>query len=76
MVKSNALKLFQAWGLPLHQTFARASSQLNGRSMEIDLLLENSDIVLVVEVKSVLTVADVREFLGRFRRIFRLFPSV
>ncbi len=74
LVKSNALKLFQAWGLPLHQTFTRASSQLNGRSMEVDLLLENSDIVLVVEVKSVLTVADVREFLVDLGEFFDFFP--
>jgi hypothetical protein len=74
LVKPSALKLFQAWGLPLHQTFARASSQLNGRSMEVDLLLENSDIVLVVEVKSVLTVADVQDFLIDLAEFFDFFP--
>ncbi len=74
LVKPSALKLFQSWGLPLHQTFARASSQLNGRSMEVDLLLENSDIVLVVEVKSVLTATDVQEFLVDLGEFFDFFP--
>lgn len=74
LVKPSALRLFQTWGLPVHQTFPRASSQLNGRSMEVDLLLENSDVALVVEVKSVLTATDVREFLADLIEFFDFFP--
>ena len=73
LVEPNALQLFQDRGIDVRYTYRRVEAQLNGRQMELDLLLENSDEVVVVEVKSNLRVGDVNDFLqvlGRFPEFF------
>ena len=50
-------------------------SQINGRTMELDLLLETGDDVVVVEVKSTLKVADVQEFLVDLDQFLDFFPQ-
>lgn len=74
LVEPDAVGLFQERGIPVKRVFRRAESQLNGRSMEIDLLLENDDIVMVVEVKSTLRVEDVRHFLEKLKLFPLFFP--
>jgi hypothetical protein len=74
LVEPEAVGLFQERGIPVKRVFRRAESQLNGRSMELDLLLENDDIVMVVEVKSTLRVEDVRHFLDKLNLLPLFFP--
>ncbi len=77
--------IFLARGIPVHQVSQRVRKRHNGDSMEIDVLVLNQEHVLVVEVKSTLSVDDVKEFvekLGQFRDFFpeysqrRLFGAV
>jgi hypothetical protein len=74
LVQPSALRLFRERGIQVSYSFPRAKSQLNGRSMEIDLLLENSDVVIVVEVKSTLKVNDVTDFLADLGQFLDFFP--
>jgi len=74
LVQPAALKLFRARGIDVHYTFPRAKSQQNGSTLEIDLLLEDGEIVVVVEVKSVLRVSDVQEFLEDLAAFPAYFP--
>ena len=74
LVQPAALKLFQARGIQVQYTFPRAKSQQNGSTMEIDLLLEDGNLVIVIEVKSVLRVGDVQEFLDDLAAFPRYFP--
>jgi len=74
LVQPAALKLFRARGIDVHYTFPHAKSQQNGSTMEIDLLLEDGEIVVVVEVKSVLRVSDVQEFLEDLAALPAYFP--
>jgi hypothetical protein len=74
VVEPGALRLFGERGIQVNHIFPRAKSQLNGRSMEIDLLLENTDVVIVVEVKSTLKVSDVKDFLEDLAQFFDFFP--
>ncbi len=71
LVEPNALQLFQDRGIDVHYTYSRVEAQVNGRQMELDLLLENSDEVVVIEVKSNLRVGDVNDFLD----ILACFPD-
>ena len=48
LVEPAALKLFQERGIDVHHIFPRAKSQMDGRTLELDLLLENGDEVVVV----------------------------
>jgi hypothetical protein len=74
LVKPAALHLFRARGIDVHRTFQRVESQVDGATMEIDLILENAGDVVVVEVKSALKVADVEDFLTDLDDFLRFFP--
>ena len=74
LVQPNALNLFRQRGIQVNHMFPRAKSQLNGRSMEVDLLLENSDEIVVLEVKSTLRVSDVNDFLADMAEFLEFFP--
>jgi hypothetical protein len=74
LVQPNVLKLFQERGLQVHYVSQRVKSQLNGRSLELDLLLENDQEIVIVEVKSTLRVGDVDDFLDQMAHLFEFFP--
>lgn len=74
LVQPNALRLFQERGIPVQHLYQRAKSQRNGQTMELDLLLENTDTVLVLEVKSTLRVSDINDFLADLGRFVDFFP--
>ncbi|MBF0293741.1 MAG: hypothetical protein HQL96_01015 [Magnetococcales bacterium] len=67
--------LFIQWGIPVHQVSRRVEADLpGGRHIEIDLFVVNTDAVALVEVKSKLTVDDVREHLERLSVCKEFFP--
>jgi hypothetical protein len=74
LVQPNALHLFQQRGIQVRYVYERAKSQRNGRTLEFDLLLENSHEVVVIEVKSVLRVSDVNDFLADMSQFLDFFP--
>ncbi|MBF0139478.1 MAG: DUF3782 domain-containing protein [Magnetococcales bacterium] len=61
--------LFVERGIPVHRVSPRVKAKsLDGsRRMEIDLMVVNTDYVILVEVKSRLTAEDVRDHLKRVR---------
>ncbi|MBF0434634.1 MAG: DUF3782 domain-containing protein [Magnetococcales bacterium] len=61
--------LFAKRGIPVHRVSPRVKAiSLDGsRRMEIDLMVVNTDSVVLVEVKSRLTAEDVRDHLKRVR---------
>ena len=74
LVEPNALQLFQDRGIDVRYTYRRVEAQVDGRQMELDLLLENGDEVVVIEVKSNLRVGDVNDFLQVLDRFLEFFP--
>ncbi|MEO5347821.1 MAG: hypothetical protein H7834_15790 [Magnetococcus sp. YQC-9] len=67
--------LFSQWGIPVYQVSRRVVAKLpGGRHMEIDLFVVNTDVVALVEVKSKLTIDDVREHLERLVEFKEFFP--
>lgn len=73
LVAPATMRLFAARGIPLDGTTQRAKKRRNGKNMEIDVLAVNSEYVVLIEVKSTLKVADVRDHiqqLGQFKVFF------
>lgn len=75
LVEPGVLRLFQARGIDVHNVYRRALAQVGGNSMEIDLLLENTNEAIVVEIKSQLTVEWVNDFLEELTRFHHFFPK-
>ncbi|MBF0164541.1 MAG: DUF3782 domain-containing protein [Magnetococcales bacterium] len=68
--------LFAQRGIPVHKVSRRVVAKLtNGRMMEIDLFVVNTDAVVLVEVKSKLTVDDVREHVTRLEAFKEFFQE-
>ncbi|MEO5339133.1 MAG: hypothetical protein H7837_01250 [Magnetococcus sp. MYC-9] len=67
--------LFAERGIPVHMVSRRISAKRpDGRNMEIDLLVDNTDSVVVVEVKSKLTADDVRDHLEKMSHFKEFLP--
>jgi hypothetical protein len=72
-------RLFVERGIPVDQVSQRVKRRRQGDTLEIDVLVVNQGHVLAVEVKSSLSVADVKEFvtdLGRFRQFFPEYTQI
>lgn len=74
MVRPAVVRLFQERGIAVHEVHRRSAAQREGEAMEVDWLVVNDTDVVVIEVKSELSVADVNEHLERLVRFKRLFP--
>lgn len=75
LVQPGALKLFQERNIEVHYVNQRVLSRVNGRSMEIDLILENDRDIIVIEVKSILKVQSVNDFLADLDEFSHFFPK-
>ncbi len=67
--------LFLNRGIPVHQVSQRVKKRLDGRTLEIDVLVINESHVLVVEVKSSLGVDDVKELVRDLNKFRQFFPE-
>ena len=61
MVEPAALALFRERGIEVVETMRRVVVKRPGLEKEFDVILVNGDVVVVVEVKTTLRVADIRE---------------
>ena len=63
LVAPAALGLFRERGIDIHSSHQRLKGQLNGRTMELDIVLENQYDSVIIEVKSLANVEDVNDLL-------------
>jgi len=75
LFEAGITKLFQERGIEVWNVAQRVRSELDGKGMEIDLLLSGKSDVVLVEVKTTLKVEDVKEFLEDIRRFTVFFPQ-
>jgi hypothetical protein len=75
LVRAGLLDLFRQRGIPVNETLQRDLVRRDGREMEIDVMLVDGDVVIPVEVKTTLKVADVKDFLERLREFPFFFPK-
>ncbi len=74
MVAPSVVQLFADRGLEVHQLARNVQAKRNGQAMQIDLMVLNDDAVVLVEVKSALSVDDVNEHLQRLAGFKTVFP--
>jgi len=75
LVRPAAVRMFRQKGIEVHFTALRVQGQDQDGSIEIDILAENSNEVVIVEVKSHLEAKDVKRFLITLERFKRVFPK-
>jgi hypothetical protein len=75
MVAPACETLFLNRGIPVHQVSQRVKKRLDGKILEIDVLVINEHHVLVVEVKSSLSVDDVKELIKDLKEFRQFFPE-
>jgi hypothetical protein len=75
MVAPACETLFLKRGIPVHQVSQRVKKRLNGKTLEIDVLVTNENHVLVVEVKSSLGVNDVKDLMNDLKQFRQFFPE-
>ncbi len=74
MIKPSCIAMFQARGIPVDEVYSRVKKSVGGKTMEIDLLLANTVAVVLIEVKSHLTVEDVQAHLVKLSSFKPFFP--
>jgi len=75
MVAPACETIFLSRGIPVHQVSQRVKKRLNGKILEIDVLVTNENHVLVVEVKSSLGVDNVKELIDDLKEFRQFFPE-
>jgi hypothetical protein len=75
MVAPACETIFTSRGIPVHKVAQRVRGKLNGDTLEIDVLVNNENHVLAVEVKSSLSVEDVKEFITDLEQFRQFFPE-
>jgi len=76
MVRPKLIHLFQSKGIPIETVLQSVKGLKDGQEYyEIDLLLINTNVAVVVEIKSTLTVEYVNEHLERMERIKTIAPK-
>ncbi|MEZ4867988.1 MAG: hypothetical protein R3C14_42060 [Caldilineaceae bacterium] len=74
LVQPGVLSLFQQRGHDVRRLHRRSKAQVNGTTMEIDIILEDQTEVIAIEVKTNLTTEDVNDFLDDLAEFTRYFP--
>ncbi|NIS38870.1 DUF3782 domain-containing protein [Candidatus Saccharibacteria bacterium] len=67
-------RLFPERGIEVDEVYQRAKTRRNGAQMEVDLLASDHEYVVAIEVKSSLSVEDVKEHLERLSKFKDFFP--
>lgn len=76
MVKPKIIELFKARGISIQTTLQNVEGLNNDEKYyEIDLLLINSEVAVAVEIKSSLSVEDVKDHLERLDKIRKVQPK-
>ncbi len=75
LIKPAAARIFREQGIDVHYTAMRVKGDDDRGSMEIDILVENTDEVVAIEVKSHLEIRDVKRFLQTLERFKEAFPK-
>lgn len=77
LIKPSSVRLFRERGLDVKKIIQRAElSTSDGRKTEIDLLIDNTDTIILVEIKTTLSVNDVKEHIEkRLNCFYDYFPE-
>ena len=74
MVRPAVVRLFQERGIAVHEVHRGVVSERGEETMEVDLLVVNDTDVIDIEVKSELSVEDIKAHIEKLSCFKRLFP--
>ena len=74
LIAPACLNLFTERGIPVDEVYTRAKKSVGGEHMEIDLMVVNTAAAVLVEVKSHLTVDDVKRHIEKLQKFKAFFP--
>ena len=74
-IRCSTKYLLSKWGIPVEGSGQRMEKKKHGENMEIDIMLLNSDVIILVEVKTTLTVEKVNEHIEKRLKRFKDFFS-
>ncbi len=75
LVEGTLIKLLNRKGIDVQHTFLRAKGSLKNKQYEIDIIAKNGHQVVAVEVKTTLSVEDVKKFLFKLKVFKEVFPE-
>lgn len=75
LAESGIVELLQKRGIAITKLSRRIDAKKNGRQMEIDFLITNTEELVVGEVKTSLKVDDVKDFLKKLEDFLFFFPE-
>lgn len=75
LIKPDVVRLFQERGIKIIGVNPRMERHRNGETIEFDLVLLNTEELVVIEVKSQVTQADAADFLEDLASLPRFFPE-
>ncbi len=75
LVEGSLVKLFNQRNIMVQQTFQRSRSFKTGKEIEIDIIACNGEEIVAVEVKTVLSEQDVKEFIEKLLVFKKAFPQ-
>ncbi len=78
LVDGTLINILNEKGIDVHQTFLRAKGSLQNKQYEIDIIAKNGQQVVAVEVKTTLSIDDVKRFLSKlnvFKEVFPVFST-
>ena len=70
-----AEKIFKARGINVDKIYQQARARKNGKEMEVDVLAVDGEHAVLIEVKSTLSVEDVREHKEKLMQFKKFFPE-
>lgn len=74
IVAPAALRLFQERGIAVQEIYQRVRSARDALNLEVDILAVDDEVAVVIEVKSRLTQADIRQVLNTLGQFKTAFP--
>ncbi|MEO5355579.1 MAG: hypothetical protein H7835_20585, partial [Magnetococcus sp. XQGC-1] len=74
LIAPACIAMFRERGIQVDEIFPRGKKVIDGKHMEIDLLVANAVAAVLIEVKSQLQVEDVRNHLTRLAEFKAFFP--
>lgn len=75
LIKPAAARIFREQGIDIHYTAMRVRDDDDRGSMEIDILVENSNEIVAIKVKPHLEIRNVKRFLEVLARLKEAFPK-
>ena len=75
LVSGSLVKMLQKWIPSINLIMKNIEGQRNGHDCEFDIIAVNNDALVAVEVKSTLSVQDVKDFLEKLKNFSMLLPQ-